>query len=267
MMNKSIRHCLLILSLLFSGTGMADNLVLIQGYLSDGSGWRNSGVASQLVSNGWADAGHLRTIPTGVERLPVPGMPQGGKRFYTIYLPTEAPLLVQERLLGAYIDSIRQQKPNEPIYFAGHSAGGILARLFMIHQPDKGIKGLMTIASPNLGSGLAETGIKAGNSPLSWFAPMVGANTLNRSQALYHDLVRERPGNLLFWLNRQQHPQASYLSVIHTADDVVAPPSQDLRNVAALRGTARSLALPGEHGLVAANGVMIANWLKDISSK
>ncbi|MFZ1681057.1 MAG: hypothetical protein WAT70_08545, partial [Rhizobiaceae bacterium] len=41
-----------------TGAG-AETLVLVQGYLGTGWSWRVSGVAPVLVSQGFADAGHL----------------------------------------------------------------------------------------------------------------------------------------------------------------------------------------------------------------
>ena len=244
--------------LLSSQVLWADNLVLIQGYLGDGSGWRTSGVAHQLVTAGWVDAGHLSQSPAGVQLQSVAPTPKvNAKRFFTLSLPTEAPFFVQENILQSYLKAIQREQPDEDIILVGHSAGGVLARLMMVRHSDFSIRLLVTIATPNRGTGLAETAVKAGKSPLAWVATMFGANTLNRSQALYHELVRERPGSMLFWLNRQPHPTARYVSVIHDEDDVVAPQSQDLRQVVALQHRAQSWVLPVEHSLTPQDGRVI----------
>ena len=56
---------------------------------------------------------------------------------------------------------------------------------------------------------------------LGWFTPFLGAHTLNRSQGLYQDLARERPGSLLFWLNRQEHPPARYVAVVRHDETIL----------------------------------------------
>lgn len=101
-------------------------------------------------------------------------------------------------------------------------------------------------------------------------APLLGGSTLNRSQGLYADLVRQRPGTLLGWLNFQPHPKSVYISLVRDdrglklGDMVVAPESQDLRRVYALRGRARSVVGPGAHNLSRADGERIAKLLRRI---
>ncbi len=110
----------------------------------------------------------------------------------------------------------------------------------------------------------------AGQSPLGWVAPFVGGSTLNRSQALYGDLVRERPGSLLFWLNRQAHPPATYVSIVRQDDSlfglggdlVVAARSQDMNQVYALRGRAWAIRTSGGHGLQASDGELLLRILR-----
>ena len=86
--------------------------------------------------------------------------------------------------------------------------------------------------------------------------------------SLYYDLVRERPGTLLFWLNRQAHPAATYISVVRDGSrsllgDLVVPEwSQDMNQVMALRGRAISVSSAGNHGLEAADGKMLLQLLK-----
>ncbi len=255
------------LLMLLPGLAAAEAMVLLQGYLSDGDPWRRNGVATTIQQAGWQDGGHLSDGPQGVRRNGPPA--RAARSFYTVALPTEAPLLVQAAQLERYMGYLLQRHEGESIYLVGHSAGGVLARLYMVQHPQVRISALITIASPHLGTGTAEAGLIAGQSPLGWVAPLMGAQSLNRSQGLYHDLAREQSGNLLFWLNRQPHPESRYLSVVHSGGgpfgmgDLVVPEwSQNMNNVAALRGAAQVVPVSGEHGLNPADGALILDLLR-----
>lgn len=257
------------LSLPLSSSG--ETLLLLQGYLEDGDYWRKTGVTHMLAEAGWHDAGHLRLGPQGIwSTRPQPG---SDPRFYTISLPTEAPLLAQHGFLEQYLAFIRHQNPHDSLILAGHSAGGILGRLYMVQHPEAGVDTLITIASPHLGTDTAEIGVAVGQSPLAWITPLIGAEVFNRSQGLYRDLVREQPGSLLFWLNRQEHPSARYISVVRKEDgvlgtgDLVVPAwSQDMNNVYALRGRARTVTADGNHGLTASDGALLVRILDRLRS-
>lgn len=238
----------------------ADTLVLVQGYLGDAGSWRATGIVRVLGDYGWRDAGHMSARAGQIIKFP---SGQSGKnRVYTIDLPTEAPITLQSRVLARYLAAISNLHKGEPLHVVGHSAGGVVARSALVSNPTLKAATLITIASPNLGTGSAETGLRISNSPLGWFAPMVGAGTLNRSRALYVELVRERPGTFLGWLNRQRHPQTRYISITRAnGDDWVPAYSQDLNNVAALRGKAQVVRVAGGHGLGFYDGVTIANLL------
>lgn len=242
----------------------AETVVLIQGYLGSAGSWRGTGVAAVLHQAGWSDGGHLSVTPGGVVQ-PLPGE-AGANRFVTVDLPTEAPAVVQSEVLGSYIAAIRKASGDDPIVLVGHSAGGVVARLFMVRHPDARIAGLVTIASPHLGTSAAEMGSFIGSTPMSWFAPMFGLGTINRSQVLYHDLWRERPTNLLGWLNRTPHPKAKYVSVIRGGDSWVNGYSQDMNRVPALMGAARTIVSPGDHGLRPADGALLADVLRAMAT-
>ncbi len=242
----------------------ADTVVLIQGYLGSAGSWRGTGIAAVLRQAGWSDGGHLSVSPGGVVQ-PLPSEP-GARRFVTVDLPTEAPAVVQSEVLGSYIAAIRNAAKNEPIVLVGHSAGGVVARLFMVRHPDAAITGLVTIATPHLGTSAAEMGSFIGSTPLSWAAPFFGLNTINRSQVLYHDLWRERPTNLLGWLNRVPHPKAKYVSIIRGGDSWVNAYSQDMNYVPALAGSSRTLISPGDHGLRPVDGAMLADILRGMAT-
>ncbi len=245
--------------------GAADTLVLIPGYLSDGQDWRQSGVADNLRRAGWGDGGNL--FLHGGRPFVSGGGPSRPLRFYTLDLESEAPLMYQEQQLTAYLAALRERHPGEPLILAGHSAGGVLGRLQMVRNPEQPVSALITIASPHLGTESAELGLQAGHSPLGLLTGLLGADTLNRSQGLYFDLARERPGNLLFWLNRQQHPEARYISVVRNGEDslfgdlVVPEWSQDMNRVQALYGRSIRIEAGGGHGLSEDDGLLLARIL------
>jgi pimeloyl-ACP methyl ester carboxylesterase len=268
-MNKAIwtaRVLLLFISAWVAAFSQAETLVLIPGYLGDGDDWRDSGITRALKDHGWSDAGSISVLRgwTG----PRHGKKGGGPKFYTLSLESEAPLFYQERQLSDVLDLIIRRNPGEPLTLVGHSAGGVLGRLYMVKHPDAPVRALITIASPHLGTDAVELGLMAGQTPLRWISGIFGADTLNRSQGLYVDLAREYPGNLLFWLNRQPHPEARYISVVRSADlplfgDLVVPAeSQDMNRVAALRGRAVRLDSSGGHGLAEGDGELLVRILR-----
>ncbi len=259
------------LMLMTPAGALAEALVFVHGYLSDASAWRSSGITRALEATGWRDGGELKRTPVGVQ--PSRGNVRGSKRYYTVSLPTEAPLVHQLDYLERYLDYVQRHHPDESLTLVGHSAGGVLARFYLVRHPGSEVDTLITIASPHLGTGSAEVGAMAGQSPLGWIAPLLGGSTLNRSQSLYRDLVRERPGTLLFWLNRQQHPAARYIAVIRREDglldlgDVVVPIwSQDMNNVYALRGRVDTLSVSGGHALQASDGGVLVRILRRLQS-
>jgi len=120
---------------------------------------------------------------------------------------------------------------------AGLSAGGEFARTKMVINPELRISKLITIASPNRGAELAETGLAVADSPLGFFAPMMSVGNLTRARDLYVDLVRDRPDTFLHWLNTRKHPDAHYIAVVRASmngtvgDDVVPGWSQPMQGI------------------------------------
>ena len=253
--------------LLLAGAAQAQTLILIQGYLGSAGSWRFSGVAPVLGMDGWQDAGHLTLGPQGV--MAAPTVSKHPQRFYTLDLPTEAPIGEQARFLSYYVAWVKAKHKGSPIVLVGHSAGGVAARMYMVTSREPAVRALVTIASPHLGSGLANVASAISNSPLSMMAPFFGADTINRSGGLYHDLGEEAPYNLVGWLNRQRHPPAYYVSVIRssdgtpfTGDDVTEAWRQDMRMVRALQGQAQSYTSPGGHGLRPEDGRLISEIVR-----
>ncbi|MBL8564273.1 MAG: hypothetical protein JNM89_00985 [Hyphomicrobiaceae bacterium] len=245
----------------------ADTLVLVQGYLGSAGSWRYSGIVPVLHSRGWQDGGHLFYGPDGRPRSTL-AKTTAANRLYTIDLPTEAPIPVQAAFLVSNLAYVAAQHPRERIAVVAHSAGGVVARYAAVVDRSVKIDTLVTIATPHLGTAVAEVGSALSESPLGWVAPFFGAGTVNRSQVLYRELWRERPNSLLGWLNRQPHPAARYVSIVRAteptpgAGDSIAPGwSQDMNAVPALAGRAERIISPGDHGLRIDDGALIADIL------
>ncbi len=248
------------LLLIASTVGRADTLLLVQGYQGNAGSWRQSGITRVLELDHWKDAGHLYITPEGPAKWPAGN--SDGNRFYTIDLPTEAPIPLQAQYLASYVKLI--SKKGEKLILAGHSAGGVVARTAMVTYPDLRVDKLITIASPNHGTDLAETGLAVADSPVGFFAPMMGAGSITRSRNLYRDLVRERPGTFLHWLNTRKHPDSRYVAVVRASrngrigDNVVPGWSQPLDGILGLeKHNVKTVVAPGPHELTIADGIAI----------
>ncbi len=272
-MSRSIRLCAILLACLFgfvADSGHAEALLFVQGYLGDASQWRKTGITEAVKSSGWEDGGHLRLTGNGLESSRPRA--RGQKRFYTLSLPTEAPVAVQARVLAGYLAVLKMRHTGESLYLVGHSAGAVVARFVTIKQPELSPTALISIASPHLGTDLAELAGALSETPIGWLAPFLGNGALSRSKGLYRDLGRERPGNLLFWLNRQPHPDIRYYSIVRedrrrglTMDPIVPAYSQDMNHVTALRGRAVRIESAGTHDLNAGDGVLLLRILGVLS--
>ena len=268
-LRKALRSGLVVLILCLGPQGAhAAALVLVHGYLCDGDIWYDSGITGALERAGWQDGGRLKYV-SGIARL-TGVRPYGGRKvFYTVNLPSEAPLLQQSSLLTEYLHIVQRDHKGEELVLVGHSAGGLVARLTMVQHPEIKVTALITIAAPNLGTDSAEIGLMAEASPLGMFAPLLGIDTLSKSRRLYTDLVRERPGTLLYWLNHQRHPDARYISIVRDdsvslGDFIVPAYSQDMDNVYALRGRVQTVSAPGEHALGPADGRLLVRLIKQV---
>jgi pimeloyl-ACP methyl ester carboxylesterase len=264
-------YALLLLAVIgFTPSLYADRMVLVQGYLGSPSSWLKSGIVRVLSANGWQLGGEFNHGSDGVRLLTFNHPPPvSGNAFYTVNLPTEAPVHVQSYYLGSYLKQLRKDHPAESITLVGHSAGGVIARYTMVRVPGLDIERLITIASPHLGTDSARLGRLVGETPLTLIAPLVGAGTLNRSQGLYDDLLPAQPNRMLYWLNRQPHPEAEYISIVRDqnsdlgGDWIVAQESQYLEKVAALRGRALSYVVPATHNLTRADGWLILDLVEE----
>ncbi|GAB0058464.1 hypothetical protein SIID45300_02813 [Candidatus Magnetaquicoccaceae bacterium FCR-1] len=245
----------------------ADVAILVHGYFSGDDAWQRSGVTAELENAGWKSLG--RMIATGrevIEREPTNRTEKHG--YLLADLPSEAPLTIQAEGLKAILTTLRAQRGTERTILIGHSAGGVVARLLMVNGPELAIHTLITIAAPHLGTDKAEVAGLIASTPLAMMAPMMGADTLNRSRALYAELERERPGNFLYRLNRQPHPTARYVSIVRregfalSGDNTVPVWSQEMARIIALKVRARTAIQSGEgHALERQDGRILARLL------
>lgn len=248
---------LLSLGMLIAPTASAATVVFVHGYLGDGSSFREPGIVRAFTRAGWRDGGNINGASVNARRWPG----AGGNMVLTVALPSEAPLRNQSQWLGAMLAGVSKAR-GDGLYVVAHSAGGVVARMALVTRTPEGFAGLVTIASPHLGTEAAETGQMIGNSPLGMLGMLPGLNKLSRSQGLYADLVRPRPGTALYWLNGQTHPAGRYVSVVRSgqrgSSDMIVPEwSQDMNNVTTLRGLSRTVRTGGGHLLQRSDGALL----------
>ncbi len=259
---------------LFAQSARADVLVLVHGYMSDARTWEVHGVLPVLAANGWQPAGVILVTPDG--QLSNPGVAQGERLVYSANLQASAPLLVQAHQLAIQLAAVRARHADERLILAGHSAGGVVARILVLNDNPFRVDSLITIASPHLGTSRAADGLDLVDfNP--FFCPGPGLefiktalvgdeyDYLKYSRATLVDLLPAASGNVLAWLNQQPHAYIDYYAVVHGAqyggDNLVPAFSQDMNNVPALRGRARLVPTPASHSLNPADGQLLAELL------
>lgn len=259
---------LFFLAFLFpASTLQADVLVLIHGYMSNAGTWEYSGVNAGLRQAGW----HQASLPVNDRST------AGTKTFYTVELPSLAPVGIQTSWLKAAVDGIVQRHPDEDVTLVGHSAGGVVARHMLIQYGKGNVTRLITIASPHLGTDKAIDAVNATDDSgmfgfiKEWFVRNeVGDalyDTVQHSRAVLLDLSPPFPGSFLYWLNNQSHPDIEYVSIVRTsgfnfAGDLLVPPvSQDMNRIPALRGKSRVLVTLQGHQLNPADGKLLVDMM------
>jgi pimeloyl-ACP methyl ester carboxylesterase len=264
--------------LLISITGFnarADVLVLVHGYLASADSWEVTGINSLLDANGWKRGGLISSAPvTAAPVLVGPGKDAANK-VYVVDLPAEAPIIVQTDQFLAMLATIQALHPDESLVIVGHSAGGIVARTALVRSNNHNVKALITIASPHVGTTLANRALKATDESgifggLKSFFGGSGYDTLRRSRGLLFDLAHPYPGSLLYWLNAQQHPDIKYVSVVRldpvgfAGDELVPGYSQDMNNIPAIQGKSSVIITPAGHTLVADDGTTLLQILNEL---
>ena len=251
---------------LFSTTVNADVAVLVHGYLGSAGSWEHSGVSTSLVQNGWQRAGLI--TPGGL--LPAPAGREGN-RFYTVDLPSMAPVAIQADLLRRMLAMVQQRHGDEPVILVGHSAGGVVARMALVQGGVRNPKALITIAAPHLGTLRAVEALEETDDPFpismvkEFFAGDL-YGVVRDSWEVLLDLTPEQPGNLLFWLNRQPHPEIAYVSVVRpgpigAGDELVPAFSQDMNNIQVLKDRSKVVTTPLSHQLHPSDGRLLAELM------
>jgi len=263
----------LLLGLLLPAPVMAELAVLIHGYHSGAQAWESSGVSAILQQNGWSRAGLYSSTGSSVQYFAAPGKSAKNKVF-VVDLPSEAPVLLQAGILGTAINDIQQRYPLEAITLIGHSAGAIVARTVLVKGNAAGVKRLISIAGPNLGTERTIQALNATDVPWPFsmaadFFAGEGYNTVKRSRHLLIDLLPATPGTYLGWLNTQPHPDIEYIAIVRgqsltmSGDWMVPGISQDLNNVVAIAGRAKVITVPTTHELSPMDGAMLASILNE----
>jgi triacylglycerol lipase len=272
-MRSLTRRLFILGALLASSPAYSDVVLLIHGYLSNSSVWMQSGVVQTLESDGWKLAGMYSAYPNGQVYLHSNNLTvDENRRIMIVDLPSEAPLLLQSDLIANVVNTITVQYPDQSIILVGHSAGGLAARAALVRHDLKNVDRLVSIASPHMGTDMAEKALDISRftGPATMLPGMFGgdiARTTQRSQQLYSDLARPRPGNLLDWLNAQTHPDINWDSIIHTGvnsnghDSVVAAYSQDMNYVYSLQGRSTVRPIRAEHGLNPTDAIILKEIL------
>jgi pimeloyl-ACP methyl ester carboxylesterase len=259
------------LLVLLAQPARSDVLLLVHGYMSDAGSWDVNGVTQVLAANGWQPAGVLGVAP------PPAVPPAAANKVYSVNLPAEAPLPVQAMYLAAQVAAVRQWYPDERLILAGHSAGGVVARLLVVGSNPYRVDTLVTIASPNLGTARAAEGLDVVDfNPI--FCPGPGLeflksvfggaryDYLKHSRGALTDLLPAESGNLLAWLNQQPHADINYYAIVRGSpdapgDSIVPAYSQDMNNVPALRGRVKTVFTLAGHGLTPQDGQLLADIL------
>lgn len=262
---KILRNLLILLACALPvSPASADIAVLVHGYLVDARTWYFNGVETELQQAGWVNG--LQSQAASSANL-----------YFTVNLPSMAPLGAQADWLKAAVDQISAARPGEPVTLIGHSAGGVAARLMLVRHGAGAVKHLITLASPHLGTVRSIDALDATDDSgmfgfvKEWFTRNeIGDglyNQLQYSRPLLLDLLPARPGSLLFWLNQQPHPDIRYTSVIHggpmMSGDLLVPAfSQDMNQVPALNGKSSVLLVQHPHELSPADGRILVNMLR-----
>lgn len=237
----------------------ADVMLLVHGFTGHAAFWEQSGINDELHQMGWVRAGMFVASPAGPQLL-TKDYGDEQKLVYIATLPSESSISVQAYLLTNMIDTIQHLHNEKNLILVGHSAGGIVARMALVRRQFGNIKALVTIASPHMGAALAgrALGVSANHGPFNMVKRFVGGSDyqlLERSRSLLVDLQIPQPGNMLFWLNNQPHPDIHYVSIIRQqsngqwGDDYVSGFSQNMNNVAALNEMSTVYTTPATHFL------------------
>ncbi|MGV6808781.1 MAG: lipase family alpha/beta hydrolase [bacterium] len=264
---------------LVSSPVSAKTVVFIHGLLSHSMSWQQSGITTvlQQAPHSWANGGHYIWTPYGIRQTPTTHtIPATVNAYYAVNLPDKSAIIRQSQVLEMYLRAIYAQR-QQPLILVAHSAGGLVARYWLVSNQYRRnalpVAGLMTIATPHLGTPLAKYA-RLGNRLMSPMTPKIMKRYRYLSPIL-RDVRPEKNNPLLAWLNHQPHPNIAYAAIIRqnqlsailqsmgqTMDKLIPPYRQDMNHVYALRGQAVSLRRNRGHGLTKADGWDILHWLR-----
>jgi triacylglycerol lipase len=259
----------------------ADVLVLVHGYMGSPASWEESRINGLLERNGWQRGGIIvpdtrKYFPDAINKL---SSDRAKNISYVIDMPWMRPLEEQADYLEIAMQRVFKMRPDENITLVGHSAGALVARLWLVQYYEPSVIRLISIAAPNLGTPRAIDALELTDpiiGPLDAVRSIFGGklyNTVRHSRDLVYDFTppsRSNP-NVLYWLNRQPHPDIEYISVVredrrgYDKDWLITANSQDLNNVPALRGKSRSYIVSQDHPLNREDGHLLASILAEKS--
>ncbi len=253
--------------------------VLLHGVLGSSNSWEQSGAVDALVEMGWERAGRIEPGTDGTPLLaPALYPPRGKRQLYLADIPSLIPLEQQSRLLQQLLIALMQRHPDERLYLIGHSAGGVVSRMVAVNDEIEPLSGLITIASPHLGSPYANLAYDLATLPFPLrMVPKLLAHDkyqlLRRSRHMIKGLVLARPGTHLYWLNRQPHPNIHYVSIVrrqppaHSREALVPYWSQDLNRVSSLQGHATSISTFAPHRITQQDGYLLGVLLNQMVTR
>jgi pimeloyl-ACP methyl ester carboxylesterase len=263
---------LLLIQLILLIPVQAKTMVLIHGYLADGMSWRTTKVTQGLKLAGWKDGGGYRMTKKG---MVTPRNPLAAPNaFFTVDLSSKSSIEAQAYQLAHYLNHLYALR-KEPIIFVGHSAGGIVARFYLITPAHVPAQALITIGTPHLGTPTADFALLTSHSPVAMMLKATGQDTIRDSCALYTDLKQAQPNSFLYRLNQQPHPAIVYVSVIRSNksktkpnkyDFFVSPESQNMNNVWALQGRSLTYLTQENHFLSGKDGLFLVDILMRLST-
>lgn len=244
----------------------AETMVLVPGFQAQGMDWRFLKVTPALQANGWVDGGNFMMTRDGIlNTVRLPKRPE--HVFYTINLPTTANVGNQAGVLNQYLHAIYQHR-QEPLTLVGHSAGGIVARHWLVTANSVPVKTLVTIASPHLGTPMAELSRLFSNMEIINLMETFGFGRIKDAKGLFSDLREEKPNTYLYWLNHQPHPAIRYVAIVRDSEtpesvDLIVPKhSQDMNNIYVLHGRAERWNSDDGHFLTARDGAMLVQIMR-----